>query len=194
MVRPREFDHGEALHRAMEAFWEKGYGATSLQDLLVAMGISKSSFYEAFGNKRTLFLAALERYGDVQLEQIKTHLGGDVSPRQAIADLFEMAIDRLLTPEGRHGCFAVNTAVELAAHDPEIAAQVNGIFERMASVLQPVIARAQAASEIRADRSAGVLAGYLVSSLGGLRVIGKARPDRTALNDILRVALTALDR
>ncbi|PCJ59411.1 MAG: TetR family transcriptional regulator [Rhodospirillaceae bacterium] len=194
MVRPREFDTSEALDQALHAFREKGYAATSLRDLIARMGISKSSFYEAFGSKRALFLAVLDRHGERNLEQTKAHLDGDVSPRQAIADFFGMAVDGLLTQEGRHGCLAVNIAIELAAHDPEVAARVNAIFERMASALQQVIARGQAAGEIRADRSSGVLAGYLVSSLSGLRVQGKARPDRAALNDIARITLAALDR
>ena len=194
MVRPREFDTNEALDQALHVFWEKGYAAASLRDLITRMGIGKSSFNEAFGSKRALFLAVLDRYGDMSLAQTKACLEGDVSPRQAIADFFGMAVDGLLTQKGRHGCLAVNVAVELAAHDPEVAARVNGIFERMASALQQAIARGQTVGEIRADRSSGVLAGYLVSSLSGLRVQGKARPDRAALNDIARITLGTLDR
>lgn len=193
MVRPREFNKDEALEQAMHAFWAKGYTATSLLDLIAAMGISKSSFYETFGSKHELFVTALDRYGDEIVRQVALGLEGALSPRQAIRDLFDMAVDGMLTKEGRHGCLAINTAAELAAHDPQVAARVNAIFDRIADVLQKVIARGQAAGEIRADRRAGTLARYLMSTLTGLRVVGKVKPDRTALDDVVRVALSALD-
>jgi TetR/AcrR family transcriptional repressor of nem operon len=193
MVRPREFNKDEALAQAMHAFWAKGYTATSLLNLIEAMGISKSSFYETFGSKHELFVTALDRYGDEIVRQVALRLEGAISPRQAIAGFFDMTVDDILTKEGRYGCLAINTAAELAAHDPEIAARVNAIFDRIADVLQKVISRGQVAGEIRADRQAGTLARYLMSTLTGLRVVGKAKQDRTALNDVVRVALSALD-
>ena len=194
MVRPRAFDKSEALDQAVHAFWEKGYAATSLRDLLARMGISKSSFYETFGSKDALFRDVLDRYGEMRLEQIQACLEKGISPRQAVADIFGMAVDRLLTQEGRHGCLAVNVTVELASHDPEVKRWAHVFFERMALALQQVIARGQAVGEIREDRSSGVLAGYLVSSLSGLYVQGKARSDRAVLNDIVRTTLGVLDR
>ncbi|MEW5704228.1 MAG: TetR/AcrR family transcriptional regulator [Pseudomonadota bacterium] len=193
MARPREFSEEDVLERAMHVFWSKGYAATSLQDLVAAMGISKSSFYDTFHGKRELFLITLGLYGERLVRATATALEAKVSPRQAIEDIFGDAIDGLFTQGGRFGCLAVNTAAELAANDLEIAARVQAIFVRLEDTIQQGVARGQSAGDIRADRSARVLARYLVGILTGLRVMGKANPDRGVLNDFVRVALTALD-
>ena len=82
MARPREFDSDQALEKAMQVFWTKGYEATSLSDLLSAMGISKSSFYATFGSKHELFLATLDRYGETHGAQLIALLKSNESPRK----------------------------------------------------------------------------------------------------------------
>lgn len=70
MARPKTFDHDQVLDRAVELFWRKGYEATSIQDLVEAMGIQRGSLYAAFGSKQDLFLAVLDRYGDVVVRKL----------------------------------------------------------------------------------------------------------------------------
>ena len=86
MGRPREFNAEQALEQAMEVFWARGYEATSLQDLIGAMEISKSSFYEAFGSKRELFLSAIGHYIDTRTENVVKLLDEEDSGKAAIVN------------------------------------------------------------------------------------------------------------
>ncbi len=194
MARPREFDAQEALERAMEVFWAKGYEATSLADLIAAMGISKSSFYDTFGSKHELFLAALDHYNETVAScHMRALMERSESARAGIAAVFDHQV-ALMTGNGeRRGCFVANCAVEMAAHDPAAADRVCTGLARMEEAFLEAVARGQAAGEIPAGRDGRALARYLTSSLNGLIVMAKARPERTALQDIARIVLSALD-
>ena len=121
MARPREFDTEEALEKALQVFWAKGYEAASLCDLIGAMGISKSSFYEAFGSKRDLFLATLDRYNEHEAgRHARDLIEGAESVRAGIAAVFERQIEVMAGQGDRRGCFLNNCAVEMAPHDPAV--------------------------------------------------------------------------
>ena len=116
MGRPYEFDRQETLSRAMEVFWEKGYKATSIQDLVDRMGIKRGSIYNTFGDKHALFLAAIEHYGEsVTSEMVKVL----EAPGPAIENLYKFYSRLLRTPRENRmkGCLISNTVVELAPHD-----------------------------------------------------------------------------
>lgn len=193
MGRPREFDEGQALERAMQVFWAKGYEPASLHDLTRAMGLSRSSLYETFGSKHGLFLAALERYGDLIVGRLAAELAGDGSPRQAIARVFELAVDSATRQRDRRGCFLGNCAVEVAPSDRAAAARVRAGLARMEDAFHAAIVGAQRAGEIAPGRDPRALARYLTSSLNGLRVMAKANPERAALEDVVRLVLGSLD-
>jgi TetR/AcrR family transcriptional repressor of nem operon len=170
MARRREFDTEEALEQALQVFWTKGYEAASLCDLIEAMGISKSSFYDAFGSKHELFLTVLDRYNDkvagCQAEQLIEAAG---SAKAGIAAVFENLIARMVDGGDRRGCFLNNCAVEIAPHDPAAAAKVSVGLGRAA------------------------LARYLTGALNGLMVLAKGGRDRLALKEVAGIALAALD-
>lgn len=193
MARPREFDTTEALDKAMQVFWSKGYEATSLSDLVDAMKLSKSSFYDTFGSKHEVFLAAIEHYKKTVASQIAAVAGLDSPARKLIAGLFERAVSRMTDKQGRRGCFLNNCAVEVALHDPAAAKLIGGGFGIMEDTFFALIQRGQREGDIAADKDARALARYLTSSLNGLMVFGKANPDPKALADVARIALAALD-
>ena len=193
MARPREFDTTEALNEAMQVFWTKGFEATSLNDLIGAMKLSKSSFYDTFGSKHEVFLAAIEHYKKTMTAQVSAVSELDALARKLIGSLFERAVERMTEEGGRRGCFLNNCAVEVALHDPAAAKLIGGGFGIMEDTFFALVQRGQTEGEIDTDKDPRALARYLTSSLNGIMVMGKANPDREALSDIARIALTALD-
>ena len=193
MARPREFNVDDALERAMHVFWDKGYKSASLAELTRAMGLSRSSFYETFGSKHALFLEAIERYGGTMVERTVAELEGDGPARAAIAGVFGRVVDNAVARGDRRGCLVLNSAVEVSPHDPEAAARVAACLDRFEQAFHAAVVRGQRAGEIAADRDARALARYLTSSLNGLGVMIKAKPDRAVLDDIVRIVLSALD-
>jgi len=194
MARPREFDADAALERAMQAFWAKGYKATSLDELCAATGLSRSSLYAAFGGKRALLHRSLERYQEQAVARVSAALGRPVPVRDAIAGFVGELIDRIVEGPGRRGCFIGNCAAELARGDRATAARVRRGLERIEGLFRDALARGQARGEIARDADAAELARYLVAGIQGLRLVGKANPDRAALGSIASVMLRCLDR
>ncbi len=194
MARPREFDGDVALERAMQAFWAKGYKATSLDDLCGATGLSRSSLYSAFGGKRALLHQSLARYEEQGVARIAAALARPLPIRKAIADFVGELIDRIIAGPGRAGCFIGNCAAELAGQDRATTARVRMSLARIEATFRDALARAQQRGEIAATADVESLARFLVSSIQGLRLMGKANPDRAALNDIAAVMLRCFDQ
>jgi TetR/AcrR family transcriptional repressor of nem operon len=193
MARPREFEPEIALERAMQAFWAKGYKATSLEDLCGATGLSRSSLYAAFGGKRALLHRSLARYEQNAVARINAALAKPVPVREAIAGFIDELIDSIIAGPGRSGCFIGNCAAELAG-DRSTASRVRQSLARVEGAFRDGLARAQARSEIAADADLESLSRFLVSGIQGLRLVGKTNPDRAVLTDIANVMLRCLDR
>jgi TetR/AcrR family transcriptional repressor of nem operon len=104
MARPKEFDPDQALDRAVELFWRKGYEATSIQDLVEALGINRSSLYGTFGDKHALYLAAIDRYCEDVVAPRVAELDQAASPRAAIRQLFLSLPTRATRRRERRGC------------------------------------------------------------------------------------------
>jgi len=190
MPRTKEFEPRDALDAATELFWRRGYGATTMRDLLDAMCIGRGSFYDTFGDKHALFLAALDRFEEVRTAWVGEVLEG--SGLDGVDEVFRRTVDGLVEFEPRRGCLMANTAVELAPHDAEVAEKVSRYVRRTEAAFEDALNRAREAGEIPSGRDPEALARFLVSNLHGLRVLARAGADRRTLEDAARVALGAL--
>ncbi|MBC3990869.1 TetR/AcrR family transcriptional regulator [Streptomyces sp. AC563] len=196
MARPRTFDEERALDAAVWAFWVKGYEATSTQDLCSATGLGRSSIYNTFSSKRELFTRALARYMDVMtagqvavLEQVER------PAMERLRALFDVVIDGEFERrvEGRSvGCLTVNTTVEIAGRDPEVAALLAQDLERRLASFRGVIEAGQRAGEISTARDADSLARFINAVIGGMRVSAQGGADRAVLESVADTALVAL--
>ena len=196
MARPREFDRAQVLDQAIEVFWQRGYEATSIQELVDRMGILRGSLYCAFGDKHGLFLAALDRYEEVVHSKILERLAdGSLRgrARQAIRHVFHDIVRSCAGQAGRKGCLMTNSAVGLAPRDRDTAARVDANLFRLEKALCTAVRTAQADGELSSKHDARALARFLASSLQGLRVMGMSCSDRTVLRDVARVTLSVLD-
>ena len=193
MARPQEFEASEALKSAMRVFWSKGYEAASLNDILSATGLSKSSLYATFGDKRELFLAAFEAYRHERLQRLEAALNNGQPARQSIEKFFRQGVARAEAPEHAYGCMTTNEAVELAPHDIDIQQLVSQDFQAVEEVFTQAILRGQADGSIARDKDPRQLARFLVVSLHGLKVMARAKSRPALLEDTLTVMLKALD-
>jgi TetR/AcrR family transcriptional repressor of nem operon len=194
MARPREFDANAALERAMDMLWSKGYEATSLDDLCAATGLSRSSFYQAFGSKRNLLLMSVQRYSELRSPNIAAILDRPVPVREAFAGLFSQFIEQIVAGPGRRGCFLGNCAAELPRNDRTAMAEVRRGLGRTEAIFRDALGRAKARGELRGDADLDALARFLTAGIQGLRLIGKVNPDRATLQDIASTMLSCLDQ
>ncbi len=190
--RPLEFDPEVALTAAMQLFWKKGYESTSMQDLLQAMNISKSSLYQAFGGKQQLFEKCMDHYGDFMVGKMRTALADSPTGLGFIRLLLGSVLDEARGTSEARGCLVLNTANEFARRNPTVAEAVATGLGRFHNVLQDAVRRAQAEGDIPPERDAVMLANFLVSNMSGLKTLSKAGADEASMRGIIEVAMKAL--
>ena len=188
MARPKEFDPDQALDQAMQVFWEKGYQATSMQDLVDRMGINRGSLYDTFGNKEQLYQAAVDRYCAQQTAGVLDALAQPGSPREVLAVFFAQAIERARSKQGKKGCMMTNASVEVASHCARTAEKAAANRERIESALADLVAR-----QAGLRKSPRAVARFLLGVLSGISVTAKASPRPGELEDMVEVALTVLE-
>lgn len=175
----------------MGVFWSFGYHGTSLPDLLEATKLSRGSLYAAFGDKRGLFLRALDRYIDEALARLETELDPRNDALTGLRACMAGYVERTSGTAGKRGCLVVATAMELAAHDPAVNQRVGRFFRVMESKLTGALSRAQAEGRLAVDADPASVARLLLCTVEGMRVVGKTDPDRAASQAMVT---TLLDR
>jgi len=193
MARPREFDEAGVLDAAVQCFWARGYAATSIRDLADGMGLSSASLYNAFGDKRALYRQALDHYIAGSFQDRVGRFEGHLPPREALGAFFDEIVERSLSDTQRKGCMLVNTALELAPHDPDFQRIVADILVQMEAFFRRCAEAGQRTGTIAAAQSAADLARLLLGVFLGIRVLARTRPDRQLLEGLLRPAFALLD-
>jgi TetR/AcrR family transcriptional repressor of nem operon len=193
MARPKAFDPGEAMQEAMEAFWERGYHATSVNDLLAEMKLNRGSLYGTFGDKKSLFLAALteyERQGRSMMQEILERPG---PAREAIEQLVIEAGRMSVGPAGQKGCLGLKAAMEMAPQDEDVANFVRQVTREREKMVAKVIKRGQAEGDIRRDLDPRAAARFLFAAVAGLRVMGSSAPSQREVREVVNLILRVLD-
>lgn len=193
MARLREFDKEKALDAAMQLFWEKGYAATSLSDLTAKMEIQRPSLYAAFGDKEGLFEAALRRYTNLHAASIRTKLQKEQSVKEAIRIFFENMVEEEYKKESNKGCFCINTMVEIAPHNEKFEVLTREHQMYLSVIFQELITKGIQSGELQSDVNAKALAQTLVTSLIGLTVLMKSRPERSVVDNSVCIILSLLE-
>jgi len=193
MARPRAFDIDDALERAMQVFWAKGYASTSLMDLTEAMGIARGSFYKAFPDKHAVYLAVLDRYAETVVEPGARALidpqGGPGLAR--IRRMLEAPGRAIPTGEHRRGCLMCNAAIDDAPNDPAVQARVMGMMRRLEEAIagalddDPATTTGSAAERTAAAR-------HILDVYMGLRVLAKAGYGEAELDAVIDRTLAPL--
>jgi len=176
----KQFNRDETLDKAVQLFWEQGYEATSMQDLVNAMGINRASLYQTYGNKQELYLASLERYAAQILAYVTGLLDKPGTPLTKLRDTFVHITEQSL--QGKmQGCFINNTAVELGPHDAKLAAKIRDIWVQLEDIFATRLQQAIDQHQITADTDPHQLAQVLNINLQGLVVKTKANSNKAEL-------------
>ena len=178
MSRPREFDRSNSVVIAMQLFWQRGYTATSLGNLLTALQIGRGSFYAAFGDKQSLYAECLRLFSNRTLSELKAL----VQPHNYMRltdDFFEKTIFGVPQWRRYNGCMMVNTLFDSVAEEPLILAQANDGLADVEGLFIKVFDRAQVAGQLDSQHDTASLARFVMLVNQGLRVsCRKRRSDR----------------
>lgn len=191
--RPLEFNPDEVLDKAMRVFWRQGYEATSLQDLLTAMSLSKSSFYQTFTSKHELFQRCIYCYREQLVIDLRNKLANAQTARRFISSILYDVATETRGPEARIGCLLMNAANEFGQTDSKIARLVSDGIRASTDILEVAVKKAQNEKDIPENKNAKTLASYLMTNMGGLRNMVKAGADGETVISVANVALEALD-
>jgi len=192
MPRPKQFDPDKILDQAMRLFWQKGYEATSIQDLVETLGVNRFSLYDSFGDKRSLFLRSLERYTDQVFARSLIELEASELGLVAIENYFATLARFAGSSGSRRGCLLVNTAVEQASHDRATHTYVKDQYERVEQAFKGALLRAQAKGELRPGPDLTDRARSLVLVAQGCLVSMKALRHDEWVHSAARVMLADL--
>ena len=188
--RPREFDIDEALERAMQVFWARGYDGTSLTDLTGAMGITKSSMYAAFGNKEQLFRKAVQRYAEGPASYATRALREPTA--RAVAEAFLRGAVRTTTSPGRPaGCLSVQGALALSEHSRPAHDVLSGWRIDAGDQLEARFRRAAEEGDLPRDADPGRLARYVMTTAFGIAVQAANGLGPDMLDEVIDTALLA---
>ena len=158
MARPKEFNPGDAMREAIGAFWERGYHATSVTDLLGEMKLNRGSLYGTFGDKKKLFMAALAEYEKQGFETVRAALEQPGSARKALEGWVTEAAMSCTGESGLRGCLALKAAMEMAPQDEDVAKWMRDVTHDRELQVAKTIRRGQAEGEINPKLEPRVLA------------------------------------
>ena len=188
----KKFDPDVALSRAMEVFWAKGYEAASLSELLQHMGINKKSLYDTFGNKRSLFLKALEHYSQTVIKSIQAQL---LEPGSSMTHLMQLLKDMQQTHgrPGSKGCMLGTNIADFCTDDDEIARTLRRGLKQLEDSLYIAFKRAQEAGELKASTNPRDLARMMVCLHQGMALVGRILDSETLLESVVGATTNLLE-
>jgi TetR/AcrR family transcriptional repressor of nem operon len=192
MSRTKEFDEAEVLDQALELFRARGFKHTSFADLTDELGVSRQSLYDTYGDKQTLYHAALKRYLGRAIDFIRRQLADSAPVRKVMAGLFEALLAGNCS-KGSPGCLMVNSMVELAPHDADIRALAQAHAREVGGLFASRLSAAQRKGEISKTKDPVALARFFYHTMLGLSVASRALGERDTLRDSARLALQLLD-
>ena len=171
MPKSETFDRTEVMQNITGVFWKKGYSGTSMQDIVDASGLNRSSIYNSFGDKYQLFLAALKHYkGRQQSEALQCLLNN--TPKQALRSFFSSAALSFDGNEDSNGCFFTNSTAELSNRDNEVASYLTANLKDMTNLFADILRKGIEMDEFKMDMDVEATSLYLFNSLQGLKLTG----------------------
>ena len=192
IARSKAFDRKKALSQALWLFWRKGYAATSIEDLTETLHLSRSSLYNTFGDKRTLFLEALTYYSERVISGIEQTLTKSPSPITGIQAILEDLIEGIGQERGSLGCFMVNSVAELVPYDEDVTGIATKYADSLQQLFTTVLKQARSHNLVTKKQTPEQLAAYVYNTIQGMRVLIKGGASREQMQAISGITLKSL--
>ena len=193
MARTKQFDERQALVSAMLVFWEKGYDSTSIQDLEHAMGLNRTSIYNAFGNKRAIFNRVMSCYKESVMSALFAELDGAPDIKEGIRRMLNGALDIHFDEDNPGGCLVVLSLLESGQHDEQAQASMQQTIQDLKRALQARLGKAKKSGELSKGLDVGSTATTIATTMAGMMVMGKANFSRAALKKTVNQVVSLLD-
>lgn len=194
MPRTEVFDREEVLEKAKNIFWLKGYNGTSMQDLVDATGLNRSSIYNSFGNKMELYLQTLKKYqGDISDLFDKANKQ-ERNAIETIGLIFLYVLEDILEDTEEKGCMLINCRSEMGNQDNQLHELLEADQERLLGIFQNLVSQGQAEGSILTGEKSELLAYYLVNAFQGFRISGMNTKDTVILKSIIQNILKTIAR
>lgn len=193
MARKKGFDEDRALETALNVFWQKGYGETSMQDLEKAMGLKRTSIYNAFGNKRSLFKKVLALYIVRVQTLLRTILVEAPSCREAIRKWFEAVINLQFDKENPHGCLVILSVLESGQHDTEAQKMSMNLLQTERQLILEALQEGVKRGEFSDQFDCEGVASAITAAVSGMVVLATAKFPITRLYELAQVSLKLLE-
>jgi len=193
MTRQKTYNPTDVIERAMPVFWQKGYAATSVTDLVEATGVQRYGLYDSFTDKHTLFLQVLDHYQESVIMVLFEDLNTEGASWFSIQTFFSHLLALAAEPDGRYGCLMCNSATELAAHDVAVAQRFGDYENQITAIFTQAIQRSQAAGELGPSLDAMQAANFLMGVVIGVATLAKTRLSWKAQQQYVAVALQGLE-
>ena len=192
MPRTEVFHRDQVICQARDVFWAKGYNGTSMQDLVDATGLNRSSIYNSFGNKMELYKTCLAQYQGGNFEYLEALFNNQNSALEGLKLFFTTTAKQISQDAQGRGCMVVNCSTEMANQDENLEHWLGNNQQRMVTHFKKVLLKAQDQGALDKQKDVTVLASYLVSAIQGLRVSGTVLKDPKILSGMVGHILATL--
>jgi TetR/AcrR family transcriptional repressor of nem operon len=192
MARSKDFDEKEVLEKALNLFWCNGYNSTSAQEIVDCLGISRSSLYDTFGDKRTLYIKTLKQYQEGMGSSLLATIKASTNPKVTIKNIFQTLVNEAIVDKKSRGCFMVNASIEVAPFDEEISKIVTENMQSIEEAFYVLIKEGQNSGVLSKANTPRAVARFLFNNIFGIRVAAKSGAEKKALEDIVKVCLSVL--
>lgn len=192
MPRTEDFNRDQVLDKAKNAFWLKGYNGTSMQDLVDATGLNRSSIYNSFGSKMELYQESLKQYQNESGTIFDKAKQQERTAIETIGLIFVYVLEDILGDQERKGCMLINCHTEMGNQDAQLKALFSANQEQLVSIFEDLVKQGQEDGSITRSEKSDLLAYYLVSAFQGLRVTGMNTTEPKVLKSIIQNILKTI--
>jgi len=193
MPREAVFNKDQVIEKAKNVFWLKGYNATSMQDLVDATGLNRSSIYNSFGNKMNLFQLTLSKYQKEGSGFFEVLISSKLNGLETVSSVFETTLKMMINDSDRKGCMFINCHTEMSNQDIQLNNITAKNHKLLLSHFETMVLKRQKDGSIKTNQKSDELAFYLASSFQGFRITGMNTTNKKMLASIIEHILTTIE-